>query len=664
MAENLSKNKLLLDEKKGKKKLYKSWKLYAITLGIIGVGLGIGLGVGLGVNANKVPTEINITDQDIAKAINNASYTAETRINSSTQSIINQVNADFIQTKLTGTIAKTFNIELFKLNKITIGNNNTELSDTDLSVIQTINAKINYNYGSISNQESNLTITVKTSTQQIVDAINKTSTHITAAINDKTAVIINQLDGEFIKTQLSEDIANEFNSELFKFNKVTINGNDLQDSDLTTEQTINAKINYNYDTIINQETNLTIVIIASDQQIVDAINNTSFSIATIMNSSAASVTNQITSEFIQNRLPSEFEQPFNPELFKLNKITINGNDLQDSDLTTITTINTKINYNYNSITSQETNLIITISVNDQEIVNAINNVTTYNLFATIGDTTQSITNQLDGEFIKTQLSEEIANEFNSELFKFNKITVNGNDLQDSDLTTEQTINAKINYSYDSIVNQVTNLTIIVTTSDEQIVNQINSNENYTLTAINGTTAESITKQINTKFMQQQLTGNARKSFNNDLFKFNKVTINGKDLQDSDLISNKLVNVKINYNYSTISNLETNLKINLIPEVLDQDVIQTIRNIKYVIKTTKGSSAKSITNQITSEFIQEELMEAVAAKFDSNKFKLNTVTINGNDLKDSNLATIGIINTKLNFAYNNSTFETNLIIIIE
>ena len=664
MAENLSKNKLLLDEKKGKKKLYKSWKLYAITLGIIGVGLGIGLGVGLGVNANKVPTEINITDQDIAKAINNASYTTETRINSSTQSIINQVNADFIQTKLTGTIAKTFNIELFKLNKITIGNNNTELSDTDLSVIQTINAKINYNYGSISNQESNLTITVKTSTQQIVDAINKTATHITAAINDKTAVIINQLDGEFIKTQLSEEIANEFNSELFKLNKVTINGNDLQDSDLTTVQTINAKINYNYDTIINQETNLTIVIIASDQQIVDAINNTSFSIATIMNSSAASVTNQITSEFIQNRLPSEFEQPFNPELFKLNKITINGNDLQDSNLATIGIINTKINYNYNSITNQETNLIITISVNDQEIVNAINNVTTYNLFATIGDTTQSITNQLDGEFIKTQLSEEIANEFNSELFKFNKITINGNDLQNSDLTTEQTINAKINYSYDSIVNQVTNLTILVTTSDEQIVNQINSNENYILTAINGTTAESITKQINTKFMQQQLTGNARKSFNNDLFKFNKVTINGKDLQDSDLISNTIVNVKINYNYSKIFNLETNLKINLIPEVLDQDVIQTIRNIKYVIKTTKGSSAKSITNQITSEFIQEELMETVAAKFDSNKFKLNTVTINGNDLKDSNLATIGIINTKLNFLYNNSPSETNLIIIIE
>ena len=76
MAENLSKSKLILDEKKGKKKLYKSWKLYAITLGIIGAGLGIGLGVGLGVNANNV--EINITDQDITNAIKKINYSTVT----------------------------------------------------------------------------------------------------------------------------------------------------------------------------------------------------------------------------------------------------------------------------------------------------------------------------------------------------------------------------------------------------------------------------------------------------------------------------------------------------------------------------------------------------------------------------------------------------------
>ena len=48
MAKDLTKENLPLGANKEKKQLYKNWKLYAIALGIVTIGLSVGLGVGLG----------------------------------------------------------------------------------------------------------------------------------------------------------------------------------------------------------------------------------------------------------------------------------------------------------------------------------------------------------------------------------------------------------------------------------------------------------------------------------------------------------------------------------------------------------------------------------------------------------------------------------------
>lgn len=60
----MEKNKFL-EPVKQKKQLYKSWKLYAITLGVIGIGLAVGLGVGLNTSHNSIvpiPIEKNLSD--------------------------------------------------------------------------------------------------------------------------------------------------------------------------------------------------------------------------------------------------------------------------------------------------------------------------------------------------------------------------------------------------------------------------------------------------------------------------------------------------------------------------------------------------------------------------------------------------------------------------
>ena len=668
MAENLSKSKLILDEKKGKKKLYKSWKLYAITLGIIGAGLGIGLGVGLGVNANNV--EINITDQDITNAIKKINYSTVTLKDTSVETINDEIDANFIRRKLTGSITDAFKNEKFKLNKITVGEDNHQLVATDLEKLRTLDATINFDYDTISNQETKLVITIITNPQEIVDTINTATYNLSATLNDKTTAITNQLTGAFIKAQLNAEIADQFDDKAFKFNQVTINGHNLQASDLTTKGTINAKINYDYDTISNQEANLIITINITDQQVIDAINsNKYYWIQGPKNSTATSITSRITGDFIKAGLSDEFGKIFNTEAFTFNKITVgeDNHELNDSDLTKVETIDAYINYNYKSIRNQNVHLDIVIKISYEQISDAINKTTTYNLAATVDDTAASITNKITSSFIANQLNGEIADWFIPDLFEFDSITVgtNNNILVDTDLTSAQIINAKINFRYGSAKDQNTNLTIKVTNSDQQIVEEIN-NSNYSLIVKNDTNAQKIKDQINPNFIAQQLGGNFKQSFNDNLFTLNQITIDTDNhiLRDSDLVNDEIINTKINYNYGSISNAVTKLTIRLNSEILEQDIINTIKNITYSIQITKGTAVSTITNQLTGAFIKAQLNDDIANQFDDKAFKFNQVTINANDLQDSDLATNGIINAKISLNYNTNIFETNMTIIIE
>ncbi len=261
MAEDLTKEILPIEEQKQEKKLlYKNWKIYATALGIITVGLAVGLGIGLGVQNSSHNTVS--TEQKIVNEINSATttYTLPTITNVTAVSITNQITSDFIKTKLTGNSATAFNVKSFKLNSITIGDDNHVLANSDLITAGTINAKINYDYASVINQTTNLTITITTkeNSPEIVNQINnttyETSVEINSTVND---LIIMPL---FINQQLKFQYKTEFDANLFKFNQITINDQDLQDSNLTTTGTINAKINYDYDSITNQTTNLTITV--------------------------------------------------------------------------------------------------------------------------------------------------------------------------------------------------------------------------------------------------------------------------------------------------------------------------------------------------------------------------------------------------------------------
>ncbi|WP_342253350.1 hypothetical protein [Spiroplasma endosymbiont of Zeiraphera isertana] len=82
---------------------------------------------------------------------------------------------------------------------------------------------------------------------------------------------------------------------------------------------------------------------------------------------------------------------------------------------------------------------------------------------------------INAEFIKNSLISEIKNSFKNNLFSLNKITNNKEiDLKDEDFTVSGSIDAKINYNYDSFKNLTTNLTIII--GEGQISNKYELND--------------------------------------------------------------------------------------------------------------------------------------------------------------------------------------------
>ncbi len=514
--------------------------------------------------------------------------------------------------------------------------------------------------------------------QKIVNEINSTTNTytLTTNINATAANITNQINSDFIKAKLTGDNATAFKTKSFKFNTITVGEDNhiLADNDLTTTGTINAKINYSYDTITKQTTILTITVSMSEQQkIVNAINNITYTLPAITASNdntAASITDQINSDFIKAQLTGDNATAFKTESFKFNTVTIGDNVLKDGDLTTAGTINAKINYSYDTITNQSTSLTFRINHTDSEIVNAITN-TTYKLTTvTVGDKAADVIAKINDSFIKSSLQDEIQTSFDSDSFKLDTITVGKDNhiLADNDLTTTGTINAKINYSYDTITNQSTSLTFWINNTDSEIVNAI-TNTTYTIAAYTNDTTTNITTQITGDFIKAQLTGNIATSFDSDLFKLDIITV-GEDnhaLADNDLTTATTLDATISFKYDGKTASTTNLKITT-KNINENEIINTITNTTFNVKADLGGEVASVNNQITDDFIINTLSKissGISEAFKKDIFEFNSITTGDDNhtLADNDLLKVRDFDGKINYTYNSKTSSTNLVISI-
>lgn len=130
---------------------------------------------------------------------------------------------------------------------------------------KTIETKIVYNYGAIEEQEVNLTISVSLSDESLCEGINEAKYTLNNIEIGTTAEEVEALiTPDFIKEQLTGTNKGLFSDQSFDFINITINDgrNDkpLTDDDLLKSGSITAQINYNYGEMINQQTNLVIII--------------------------------------------------------------------------------------------------------------------------------------------------------------------------------------------------------------------------------------------------------------------------------------------------------------------------------------------------------------------------------------------------------------------
>ncbi|WP_339046520.1 hypothetical protein [Spiroplasma endosymbiont of Colias croceus] len=234
-----------------------SYKKMLATVGALTVVLPMSLSIA----SCAIKEKQKNNDQKIVNWINQTNYSLDNIIiNSTIDELKTNISSEFIKNSLDEINQKNFNNDLFSLNKI-INEKNEEINNNDFKKIGLINAKINYNYGKIKNQFVDLKISVKYSDKQIVDAISETK--YTKKVNFQSSVmeLNDSINAEFIKNSLISEIKNSFKNNLFSLNKITNNKEiDLKDEDFTVSGSIDAKINYNYDSFKNLTTNLTIII--------------------------------------------------------------------------------------------------------------------------------------------------------------------------------------------------------------------------------------------------------------------------------------------------------------------------------------------------------------------------------------------------------------------
>ncbi|MBE4704439.1 hypothetical protein [Spiroplasma platyhelix] len=553
-------------------------------------------------------------DQQVVDAINGVdSYQLNVLFNSKLDNLKSQITTNFIKNQLIGEDNKSFKDNLFTLNNI-FNKQNQELTDKDLAGTGIINAKINYDYGSITNQSTNIIIVVTVSDQQIVEDISTRKYSKTVILNSDVIALKASIDCNFIKNQLGENIQSTFDEEKFNFtNILNDKGTNLSNSDLNVSRTISTKIIYDYGKISNQSVNLTINVGISDQQVVDAINESTYTKDVKFNSEINSLKSTIDTNFIKSQLTEDINKTFKDDLFTLNRIIDSrGTDLLDSDLNISRTINAKIIYNYGKFNNQSTSLIITVGASDQQVVDAINKELYFkniNLNGKVND----VKTQINANFIKNQLDKSTQSIFADDKFTLFNVLLNSKstDLLDSDIVNSGTIVAKIVYNYGSITNQSTNLIISVTVSDQQIVDAINESSYSTNVELNSKVSD-LKTIITSNFIKDKLPEEIADVFKDSSFTLNKIT-NDKNMELSynDFKVPGRINAEINYNYGKFRNQSTNLIIDIkenrasLTDVFKDFNFKDLRDVEGFLDS---NDLKNITTQIE-KYLGKSLDEA-------------------------------------------------------
>lgn len=118
--------------------------------------------VGITINplTNFFFNKVLVDDQDVVTIINSTQFSKSIDLNTNLTELVTAINTKFIKDRLVTTSSDLIIDNLFTVNKI-LNDQNQELVNSDLGASKTLTLIVNYDYGSITNQEMHLILTIK-----------------------------------------------------------------------------------------------------------------------------------------------------------------------------------------------------------------------------------------------------------------------------------------------------------------------------------------------------------------------------------------------------------------------------------------------------------------------------------------------------------------------
>lgn len=300
-----------------------------------------------------------------------------------------------------------------------------------------------------------------------IEKISNLKLDINALELKQTAITVldNKDYGVGAKLAKHPSLINKFKKELFKLDTNNIYTDAKGINKVSKEQIIEFTTYYFKFIYDGQKNNILVPvkIDSTEKIIVDSIQakETQYTVGAKVNDEAQQIKKVIDVTFIKSKLKNEIRINFTDSKLKILKITNEeNNELSNKDLKIRGEIKGHIIFDYGSFKNQEANLTITVKINDQPIVDAINSITDYEKEVFVHTKANDLIKIINGEFIKDKITDEILKkDFNIYSFSVNKITLNDKKITDENLNDEGMLETKVNYNYDTVKEQTITLKI-------------------------------------------------------------------------------------------------------------------------------------------------------------------------------------------------------------
>lgn len=263
---------------------------------------------------------------EITNTIANNIYDCSITANQTVDYLKTQLTGQYFQNKLLNPLKTKFQANKFLLDELINKTTNKDLIDKDLLIVNQLDIIIKFTYADIQSQTT-LKLDIKENLDiKITHSIANNIYAKTINLGTTVSQLLYILDANFIKEKLADQLKDNFNSNNWKILNL-LNANTQQqliDNDLSQINNLDVSIQFRYADIKNQTTLELNIQPTHDNNIINAISNTTYRLFTVDNDiETLDVLNQIFSaNYIANQLSLSDQSKFKKPDYQATKLDI------------------------------------------------------------------------------------------------------------------------------------------------------------------------------------------------------------------------------------------------------------------------------------------------------------------------------------------------------